>query len=66
MQKSLSLFLAVVAFAGVATASDVVRNDNHKHYVKTSRAAQCGTPSGKTSKECAQLSSAQSPREKAF
>ena len=66
MKKSLSLFLAVLAVASAASASDAVSNNNHKHYVKTSRAAQCGTPSGKTSKECAQLSSAQSPREKAF
>ncbi len=51
---------------GTAAASDVVENTHHKHVLKTSRSAQCDTPSGKLSKQCAQSQNTPSTRVRTF
>jgi hypothetical protein len=59
MKTSFGLFVAICLVAGAASASDLVQHANHQNNLKTSRSAQCNTPSGKLSKECAASSSTQ-------
>ena len=56
MRKHLSLVLATLCIAGSAYASDVVKNDEHKHVLRTDRATLCSTPTAKMRKECAEAS----------
>ena len=52
MKKSLGLLAATLLLSSAAFASDVAQKDGKHTVLKTSRSAQCSTPSGKASREC--------------